>query len=101
MGWKIVGEKNIKMTHRTEEERNNIIKRLNIIEGQIKGIKQMINDDRYCADVLTQILAVNKALESLENIILESHLKKCITRQIKEGREEVTDEIMDLFKKFR
>lgn len=89
------------MTHRTEEERNNIIKRLNIIEGQIKGIKQMINDDRYCADVLTQILAVNKALESLENIILESHLKKCITRQIKEGREEVTDEIMDLFKKFR
>ena len=96
-----MGEKNIKMTHRTEEERNNIIKRLNIIEGQIKGIKQMINDDRYCADVLTQILAVNKALESLENIILESHLKKCITRQIKEGREEVTDEIMDLFKKFR
>lgn len=61
----------------------------------------MIEDDRYCSDVLTQILAANKALESLENIILESHLKKCITRQIKEGKEEVTNEIMDLFKKFR
>ena len=62
-------EKNIKKTHRTEEEKNNIIKRLNIIEGQIKGIKQMISDDRYCGEVLTQMLAVNKALESLENII--------------------------------
>lgn len=94
-------EKNIKLTHRTEQEKNNIIKRLNIVEGQIRGIKQMIEDDRYCSDVLTQILAANKALESLENIILESHLKKCITRQIKEGKEEVTNEIMDLFKKFR
>ncbi len=94
-------EKNIKKTHRTEEEKNNIIKRLNIIEGQIKGIKQMISDDRYCGEVLTQMLAVNKALESLENIILESHLKRCITKQIKEGKEDVTEEIMDLFKKFR
>ena len=98
---KCVEEKNIKLTHRTEQEKNNIIKRLNIVEGQIRGIKQMIEDDRYCSDVLTQILAANKALESLENIILESHLKKCITRQIKEGKEEVTNEIMDLFKKFR
>ena len=94
-------EKNIKKTHRTEEEKNNIIKRLNIIEGQIKGIKQMISDDRYCGEVLTQMLAVNKALESLENIILESHLKRCITKQIKEGKQDVTEEIMDLFKKFR
>ncbi len=94
-------EKNIKKTHRTEEEKNNIIKRLNIIEGQIKGIKQMISDDRYCGEVLTQMLAVDKALESLENIILESHLKRCITKQIKEGKEDVTEEIMDLFKKFR
>ena len=61
----------------------------------------MISDDRYCGEVLTQMLAVNKALESLENIILESHLKRCITKQIKEGKEDVTEEIMDLFKKFR
>ena len=90
-----------KYTHRTDEEKNYLIKRLNIIEGQIKGIKQMIDSDRYCDDVLTQLLAVNKSIESLENNILESHLKKCIKRQIEEGKIEVTDEIMGLFKKFR
>ena len=63
-----------KKTYRDGEEKKQITKRLNIIEGQIRGIKQMIEDDRYCDDVLTQMLAVNKALESLENIILEKHL---------------------------
>lgn len=91
----------MKSTHRTEEEKQYIKKRLNIIEGQIKGIKQMIDDDRYCDDVLTQLLAANKSIESLENYILESHLEKCIKRQIQEGKPEVTDEIMGLFKKFR
>ncbi len=90
-----------KFTHRTEEEKQYIKKRLNIVEGQIKGIKQMIDDDRYCDDVLTQLLAVNKSIESLENSILESHLEKCIKKQIEEGKPEVTDEIMGLFKKFR
>ena len=70
-----------KFTHRTEEEKQYIKKRLNIVEGQIKGIKQMIDDDRYCDDVLTQLLAVNKSIEK--------------------GKPEVTDEIMGLFKKFR
>lgn len=90
-----------KSTHRTEEEKQYIKRRLNIVEGQIKGIKQMIDDDRYCDDVLTQLLAVNKSIESLENTILELHLEKCIKGQIAEGKPEVTDEIMGLFKKFR
>ena len=90
-----------KKTYRDEEEKKQITKRLNIIEGQIRGIKQMIEDDRYCDDVLTQMLAVNKALESLENVILEKHLERCIAKQIKEGNTEVTEEIMNLFKKLR
>ncbi len=90
-----------KKTIRTEEEKKQLIKRLNIIEGQIRGIKQMILDDRYCDDLLTQSLAVNKALESLENLILERHLKTCIKNEIKKGNEEITKEIMDLFKKMR
>lgn len=90
-----------KKTYRDEEEKKQLTKRLNIIEGQIRGIKQMIEDDRYCDDVLTQMLAVNKALESLENVILEKHLERCITKQIKEGNTEVTEEIMNLFKKMR
>ena len=92
LGGDLVEEK--KYTHRTSEEKQYIKKRLNIIEGQIKGIKQMIDDDRYCDDVLTQLLATNKSIESLENCILESHLEKCIKRQIQEGKPEVTDEIM-------
>lgn len=91
-----------KLTARPQEEKDKIIKRLNIIEGQVRGIKQMILDDRYCDDILTQMLAINKALESLENIILENHLNSCIKTKIEKGNtEEVSKEIMDLFKKLR
>ncbi len=62
----------------------------------------MILDDRYCDDVLTQMLAVSKALESLENVILERHLHTCIKTKIENGNtEEVSKEIMELFKKVR
>lgn len=92
----------IRATKRSDEEKKSLIKRLNIIEGQVRGIKQMILDDRYCDDVLTQMLAIGKALESLENIILERHLRTCIKTKIEEGNtEEVSKEIMDLFKKLR
>ncbi len=96
-------EKNelIKHTYRNDNEKNTLKRRLSIIEGQVRGIKQMIDDNRYCGDILIQLLAVNKALQSLENIILESHLEKCISNQIKEGNTEVTKEIMELFKKIR
>lgn len=90
-----------KKTYRDDDEKKQLTKRLNIIEGQIRGIKQMIEDNRYCDDILTQMLAVNKALESLENVIFEKHLERCIAKQIKEGHTEVTEEIMNLFKKFR
>lgn len=95
-------EKRKKLTARSEGEKVKLIKRLNIIEGQVRGIKQMISDDRYCEDVITQMLAINKALESLENIILENHLNSCIKTKIEKGNtEEVSKEIMDLFKKLR
>ena len=91
-----------KLTARSQEEKDKLIKRLNIVEGQVKGIKQMILDDRYCDDILTQMLAINKALESLENIILENHLNSCIKTKIEKGNtDEVSKEIMDLFKKLR
>ena len=91
----------IKHTYRTEEEKKNINRRLNIIEEQIKGIKQMIDDDRYCDDILTQLLAVNKALESLENNILENHIKTCITKELKAGNDDIIQEVMSLVKRLR
>ena len=85
--------------HRTNEEKNYLIKRLNVIEGQVKGIKQMITDDRYCDDVLIQISAINKSLKSLGNEILKSHLSTCVVEDIKNDKLEVIDDVIDLFGK--
>lgn len=93
--------KNQKMTYRKEDEKKKIIKRLNIIEGQVRGIKQMIENDRYCDDILTQMSAINKSLESVENSILESHIKTCITDEIRKGNIEIVEELMNLIKRLR
>lgn len=85
--------------HRTEKEKNDLIKRLNVIEGQIKGIKQMLELDRNCDDVLIQVSAVSKSLQSFGNSMLKSHLSTCVVEKIKNDDSEVIDEVMDLFKK--
>ena len=90
-----------KSTHRTDEEKKKLNKRLNIIEGQIRGIKQMIEDERYCADILIQLSAINKSLESVENAILESHIKSCVLSEIQNGNSDIIDEVMELFKRLR
>ena len=92
---------NGKSTHRSEEEKKNLTKRLNIIEGQIKGINQMIADDRYCDDVLIQIAAVKKALESFGNQVLESHLKSCVAYEVQMGNLDILDDVMLLIKKLQ
>ena len=90
-----------KTTQRSDEEKKNLIKRLNIVEGQVRGIKQMIEDDRYCGDVLIQMSAINKALESVENSILESHIANCVTYEIQSGNLDIIEEVMDLIKRIR
>ena len=90
-----------KSTHRTEEEKKDINKRLNIIEGQVRGIKQMIDDDRYCSDVLIQLSAINKAIESLENVILTSHIENCVVYEVQSGNLDIIDEVMELVKRIR
>ena len=87
--------------HRTEEEKKNLTKRLNIIEGQVKGVKQMVDSDRYCEEILIQLSAIKKAIESLENTILASHVENCVAYEIQSGNLDVIDEVMDLFKKIR
>ena len=90
-----------KTTHRTDEEKTSLSKRLNIIEGQIRGVKQMLEDDRYCADILIQLSAISKSLESVENSILESHIKSCVLTEIQSGNTEIIDEVMELFRRLR
>lgn len=89
----------VRNTHRTEKEKNDLVRRLNVIEGQIKGIKQMLELDRNCDDVLIQVSAVSKSLQSFGNSMLKSHLSTCVVEKIKNDDNEVIDEVMDLFKK--
>ena len=89
----------MKKTYREEEEKKQLIHRLNRISGQISGIKKMIDDDRYCGDILTQLSAVDKAVQSLSSVILERHMYSCIKKEVSNGNLEVVDEIMQLFRR--
>ena len=90
----------MKKTYHEEEEKKQLIHRLNRISGQISGIKKMIDDDRYCGDILTQLSAVDKAVQSLSSVILERHMYSCIKKEVSNGNLEVVDEIMQLFRRF-
>lgn len=87
--------------HRTEDEKKDLKRRLKIISGQINGIGQMIDDDRYCDDVLLQVASATNALKSLGNEILKSHMKSCMVEDIKNDKLEVIDDIIDLFGKLK
>ena len=91
----------IRTKHRTEEEKKDLNRRLKIIAGQVNGIGQMIDDDRYCDDVLLQVASATNALKSLGNEILKSHMKSCMVDDIKNGNMEVIDDILDLFGKIK
>jgi CsoR family transcriptional regulator, copper-sensing transcriptional repressor len=74
--------------------KKNLVTRLNRIEGQIRGIKGLIEKDTYCDDVITQISATQSALNSVAKILLEGHLKTCVLERINEGDTEVLDEVL-------
>ena len=86
---------------RTEEEKKAIASRLNRIIGQMNGIKKMVEEDRYCDDVLIQLAAVDKSIKSLANLVLESHMHTCLIENVRQGNYKVVDEIVDLFKRFQ
>ncbi len=90
-----------KTTIRSNDDKKIMVSRLNRIEGQIRGITNMINDDRYCDDILIQLSAVDKSIKSLANLILEKHMKSCVKENILNGNDSVLDEIVDLFKRFQ
>ena len=89
-----------KVTKRSDETKKQLTNRLNRIEGQIRGIKKMIDEERYCNDVLIQLSAVEASIKSLSNNILETHLYTCISEDIEKGNIEVVDELVSLFKRF-
>ena len=75
-----------------------VLRRLAYIEGHLQGVRRMVEEDKYCVDVLKQTYAVRRAIEKLEAVILENHLQGCVVHGIKEGREDaVVGELLDLY----
>lgn len=90
-----------KHTPRSEQERRQLENRLNRMIGQLNGIKKMLDENRYCGDILTQIAAVESALQSFGYIILQDHLETCVVEEIQNGNTEILEEAIDLIKKLK
>ena len=84
---------------RSEKEYRDLMNRLSRIEGQIRGIKGMLEKDAYCIDILNQVSAANCALNSFTKVLLASHIKSCVAEDIREGREEKLDELVKTLQK--
>ena len=87
-------EASCRKSHHSEKVKKDLSNRLNRIEGQIRGIKGMIEKDVYCDDIITQLAATQSALNSVAKILLEGHLKGCVVDRLSEGNEEVLDELL-------
>lgn len=92
--------KRYKSTERNEEFQETLQKRLNRAIGQLNGVKGMIDDNRYCGDVLTQLAAVESAIHSVSEMLLQDHLETCVAERVREGDDEVIQEAMQLIKRF-
>ncbi len=97
---KACNTKERKKTVRSEEEKKNIISRVNRIVGQLNGVRTMVEDDRYCEDILVQLAAVEASAKSLSAVVLRNHLQGCVVEEIKKGNTEILDEVIDLFKRY-
>ncbi|MCF2669133.1 MULTISPECIES: metal-sensing transcriptional repressor [Lachnospiraceae] len=90
-------------SHRTKErsdkEYKDLIHRLNRVEGQVRGIKRMVEEDAYCTDILIQVSAVNAALNSFNKVLLANHIRTCVAEDIRAGKEETIDELVATLQK--
>ncbi len=97
-------EENCEASHRASyhDDKKKILHRLNRIEGQIRGVKKMVEEDRYCVDILNQVAAARAALDSLAMVLFENHTRGCVSRAIKneESEKETISELMEIIQKF-
>ena len=88
-----------KTKERTEKEYKDLINRLSRIEGQVRGIRKMVESDCYCPDILVQVSAVNAALNSFNKVLLANHIRTCVADDIREGNDETIDELVAVLQK--
>ncbi|MFG6328949.1 MAG: metal-sensing transcriptional repressor [Lachnospiraceae bacterium] len=91
-------QENIKHIKRDTKEIKNMLNRLNVIEGQVRGVKKMLEEDRYCVDILTQISSIQAALNGFNKQLLARHIKSCVCDDIRAGNDNAVDELCDLLK---
>ena len=92
-------EHTAKKKQRDPEEKRKLMNRLSRIEGQIRGLKGMVEKDDYCADILTQAAAANAALNAFSRELLSNHMHSCVVRDIRDGRDETIDELLAILQK--
>ena len=88
-----------KHKHRTEKEYKSLVNRLNRIEGQIRGIKGMLEKDAYCPDILVQVAAANAALNSFNKVLLAQHIRTCVADGIRNGEDDKVHELVTMLQK--
>lgn len=88
-----------KTKHRSEEEYKALLNRLSRIEGQVRGIRKMVETDCYCTDILTQVTAVQAALNAFNRELLASHIRTCVVDDIRSGKDETVDELVQIMQK--
>ena len=82
----------------SKDAKPEVLRRLSYIEGHVSGVRRMVEEDKYCVDVLKQTYAVRRAIEKLESLILDNHLRGCVVEGIREGREDaVLSELVELY----
>lgn len=84
---------------RTEQEKKDLLNRLSRIEGQVRGVRGMVEKDAYCTDVLTQVAAINAALNSFNKVLLASHIRTCVSQDIRDGKDGTVDELVATLQK--
>lgn len=89
-----------KNTPRSEDVQQNLQRRLNRVIGQLNGVKDMLDDNRYCGDVLTQLAAAESAVRRISEIVLREHMRTCVVEEVQAGNTEVVDEVMELMRRF-
>ena len=96
-------EKKCECTHKTKErsekEFASLINRLNRIEGQVRGVKKMVETDAYCTDILVQVSAISAALNAFNKELLSNHIKTCVADDIRNGKDETIDELVTALQK--
>lgn len=90
-----------KNTPRSEASKHQLQIRLNRMIGQLSGIKKMLDENRYCGDILTQVAAVESAMQSFGHIVLQNHMETCVVEEIQKGNSQIVDEAMELIKKLK